>query len=251
MSERAGQILRIACLLLAAWVVYELAGMVPRVNPLSHVVIPALPTLAADTNNAPPIAGAKTNVATSAAKGANKPGELASTNAPAHKSTNAAGSNVVTSVQVATAKTNPAPVEMTATNSTNAAIAAEAAPVDVTARTNSSMVATNISTNVPNVISAALVTPVEENPGTILVTRTNLTSTNVTMPQAATGSNASNSQAVLVSGTNRPAAAQARGRGTNGPAGMARAAVAVAGVTALFAAVVVELSALLAALPST
>ena len=61
MRERAEQILRIACLVLAAVVVYQLAGIARRLNPFHGVSVPALPALAAATNS-PPGGGRGTNL---------------------------------------------------------------------------------------------------------------------------------------------------------------------------------------------
>src|SRR5260370_31376109 len=45
MRERAGQILRITCLVLGALLVMQLVRLVVQVNPLSHLRIPPLPAL--------------------------------------------------------------------------------------------------------------------------------------------------------------------------------------------------------------
>ena len=50
MREGSGQILRIACLVLAALLLFQFAKIVWRINPLRSVTIPALPALAASTN---------------------------------------------------------------------------------------------------------------------------------------------------------------------------------------------------------
>jgi hypothetical protein len=64
MRERAEPILKIACLILAAFVLYQVAGIFLRINPLHGVVVPALPVLAASTNN-PAGGGRGTNLAVS------------------------------------------------------------------------------------------------------------------------------------------------------------------------------------------
>jgi hypothetical protein len=53
MRDHAGQIAKAACLLLAALLLLQLVRAGLRMNPLSGVTIPALPTLAPDTNNTP------------------------------------------------------------------------------------------------------------------------------------------------------------------------------------------------------
>ena len=50
LRERAGPVLKIICLILAALVVLELAGIFVRLNPFRGVIVPALPTLATATN---------------------------------------------------------------------------------------------------------------------------------------------------------------------------------------------------------
>ena len=50
MRERAEPILKITCLILAALLVYLLAGILIRWNPFRGVTVPALPSLAASTN---------------------------------------------------------------------------------------------------------------------------------------------------------------------------------------------------------
>jgi hypothetical protein len=66
MRERVEPILKIACLILAALVLYEFAGIFLRINPLHGVVVPALPTLAASRNS--PSSGARgTNLVVTAA----------------------------------------------------------------------------------------------------------------------------------------------------------------------------------------
>jgi len=70
MLDRIGQFLRVVCLVLAVLLVGELVAIAFRVNPLAHVVIPALPTLGSDTN-APPTAPGGTNSPAPLAKGTN------------------------------------------------------------------------------------------------------------------------------------------------------------------------------------
>ncbi len=80
LRERAEPALRILCLILAAVVVYELAGMLARLNPFHGVKVPELPALAAATNS--PAAGAKgTNESAAArSKGTNGVPQPMSTN---------------------------------------------------------------------------------------------------------------------------------------------------------------------------
>lgn len=74
MRERLGLILKLACYVLAALLFYQLVKTATRLNPLSRVTIPALPTLASDTN---------------------APAAVASTNVTARASTNTSGTNVM------------------------------------------------------------------------------------------------------------------------------------------------------------
>ena len=49
LRERAGPVLKLLCLILAALVVFQLAGMVVRWNPFRGVIVPALPSLTEPT----------------------------------------------------------------------------------------------------------------------------------------------------------------------------------------------------------
>ncbi len=51
LRQRAGPILKIACLILAVLLMYQLAGIFIRWNPFRHVTVPELPSLTADTNS--------------------------------------------------------------------------------------------------------------------------------------------------------------------------------------------------------
>jgi hypothetical protein len=70
LRERAEPILKIVCFLLAALVIFQLAGIVVRWNPFRGVVVPALPTLTANTNS-PAVGARATNLAVAAGKGTN------------------------------------------------------------------------------------------------------------------------------------------------------------------------------------
>lgn len=138
MPDSAGKLLRLACLLLAALLVYQFAKMAPRLNPLSGVVIPQLPALASEKTNAPPAKTEgtnSTNIAKASVPGTNKPVKVAGTNSPVAKSTNDTQADLAPPappVQSALAKgdgtnavvsTNAA----TSTNSTNIALTARPA----------------------------------------------------------------------------------------------------------------------------
>ena len=72
MRERMGLILKIACYVLAALLLYELRWTVPRLNSLSRVKIPALPVLDSETNSlaGAPISGTARTGTNSSAIGA-------------------------------------------------------------------------------------------------------------------------------------------------------------------------------------
>ena len=202
MPERTGKILRISCLLLAALVVYQLSHLVSRVNPLRRVVIPPLPTLAADNNAAPPAAGAALNSSNRAAGGTNKPVEAAKTNSLPLKSTNEAVQNPTAAAQVSKMDTNAATGETVATNPTNPVID----PRGVTS-TNSPG-ETNASAAPARAPDDAELEHAADSGQTNLVVITNV----VTPPIAAgTNNPISNSN----SGTNAALAARAKLNGTN------------------------------------
>ena len=131
MRERAEPVLKIACLILAALVLYELAGIFLRFNPLHGVVVPALPALTIGTNN-PSSGGRGTNLAVS------MPAGMKGTNQQSPEGTNIgssvkidgtnsmppvpvlSGTNSVTKAQLAMAETNVVPhleINLNATNS--------------------------------------------------------------------------------------------------------------------------------------
>src|SRR5436305_6361568 len=59
MRERSEQGLRIACMVMGAFLVYQVATLVARKNPLDHLSIPALPSLPVEP--VAQAAGKKTN----------------------------------------------------------------------------------------------------------------------------------------------------------------------------------------------
>lgn len=222
MSERAGQLLRIACLLLAGWVIYEVAQMTPRINPLARVAIPALPALAPDTNNPTPISDASNNPGIAAAKGSNQPGELVGTNPAAANSTNAMGSKSSTSAMASTIKAQSTQGDSVQTNSAIAAIPAASGPLDSTNVANTNRITPMAATNLAGMVSN---TQAEENSRTNLPAATNFTATNVATAQVIAITNASNVIAGLGNGTNGPVASATKGRSTNGATVVARASM--------------------------
>jgi hypothetical protein len=176
LRERAEPALRILCLVLAAVVVYELAGMIARWNPFRGVKVPDLPALSSATNapagggkgtNALAVAkgagtngaphSAATNAASSVAKEAtNAPaagGIVSVTNAVALSSTNAATNaitasmtNPATNLVLQSAATNPVAIGATATNLMATNATAQVA-LSTNGATNLALSATGVATN--------------------------------------------------------------------------------------------------------
>ena len=118
LRERAEAILKITCLILAALVVYQLAGIVVRWNPFRGAAVPALPTLATDTNS-PAGTGHGTNLlATNTVKGTNRPPQSTATNQAAAKTN--ADTNLPSQSVKALSGTNSMVLTNSATSGTNA-----------------------------------------------------------------------------------------------------------------------------------
>ncbi len=103
LRQRAEPILKILCLLLAALVVYQLAEIFIRWNPFRGVTVPALPTLAANTNR-PASSRHGTNLIMTAGQGTNGSPHLATINRT--PSVAAGNTNSVSATNLATAGTN-------------------------------------------------------------------------------------------------------------------------------------------------
>ena len=111
MFERSEPVLKIICVALAALLLLQLSRLVLRSDPLKSLAIPAVPTLAANTE-----AGGKgTNAATP------KMAVVAETNAVAHPDSNKNGTNAVPHLDAATTSTNGAATKEIAGTRTNAA----------------------------------------------------------------------------------------------------------------------------------
>jgi hypothetical protein len=82
LRERAEPALKILCLILAALVVYQLAGILIRWNPFRGVTVPALPSLSASTNSPAGSAHGTNLAATAAIKGTNLTQLPPNTNTP-------------------------------------------------------------------------------------------------------------------------------------------------------------------------
>jgi hypothetical protein len=158
LRQRAEPVLKIICLILAAWLLYELAGIFMRLNPFRGVTVPQLPSLAASTNT--PVGGGHgTNL-------------LASVTG---KETNGAplpaGTNLTPPVIVA--NTNSVLPSLSAENGTNS-----------TPRPKLTMTETNLGTNVVTRLENQL-------NGTNFMTATNLAGngTNLLISTNAAGTN--------------------------------------------------------------
>ena len=122
MRERLEPILKGLCLALAALLVFQLARMIARSNPLAHLSIPALPTLSPDTNAL--AAGGGTNLhAVSGKAGTNvahleSPTNSTATNALAGHRARKPETNA-THLALEVPKTNPPAVAAVTTNLTN------------------------------------------------------------------------------------------------------------------------------------
>ena len=83
LRARAGLIMKVLCLVLAALVVCQLAGIVRRWNPFRGATVPELPSLTTAATNRPSAGTHQTNlVAATAGKGTNNPTRQPSTNSP-------------------------------------------------------------------------------------------------------------------------------------------------------------------------
>ena len=169
LRQRAGPILKITCLLLAAVVVYQLAGIVLRWNPFRGVTVPELPSLVGSTNS-PAGGGHGTNsIGLATIKGTNGAQHLVGTNT----ATTAAGAKTNSTLQKVLAQkgTNAMAhggLEMTNTNvETNvvARLETKLSGTNSAPATNSSGLGTNvlISTSVAETNSGTPVTIADTN----------------------------------------------------------------------------------------
>jgi len=208
MRDRSEQILRIACLTLAALVVLQLVHAGFQVNPLAGVKIPAVPVLETNANSAAgPASKLKQAATNSAATAASKITTSISTNLLAAKTD--AGTNLVsTNVMVQTA-------------TSNSPLAGAKIPAAPTLETNGNSTGSLSSglktepTNLPDAADANVKTSVSTNSATAQKDGTNLVSTNV-MAQTATNNNP-------VAGTNPVAGGVAKISRNNLPPSMAMA----------------------------
>ena len=131
MLERSKWILKIACLMLAAVLLYQLVQIGIRLNPLTHVTVPDLPSLPAETASQPGPAAVFTAMPpVLAGKGSNSPVPSVGTNAPTSavaNGTNVAPTNALVQTgtnsppppKLAAVETNPPPPSAAASQPTN------------------------------------------------------------------------------------------------------------------------------------
>ena len=249
MRDRSEQILRLVCLALAVLLAVQLAKIALRINPLHGVVIPALPTLASDTN-AP--AGKGTNALASLGKETNK---IAGTNVAAmkmakEKGTNAAAQasgNVAAGAGKSEASTNlPLRLATTAseTNSPNMKIADTNSVTSASTNQISTNTFTSVDAAISNAVADAFAAPVEISTSTnsspketnsfATVETTNLPQestnfgTNITRmastknkTQRAHDASGTNSMVTLSEGTNSSAKSKTKGIHSAAPSAMA------------------------------
>jgi hypothetical protein len=146
MFERLEPVLKGVCIILAALLLFQVGRAVAHSNPLAHLKIPPLPSLPADTNAPPAVAGTNSPVAATnkPASNSSQPKASASakgTNALAAHGTTAAGTNIAASSS-GKAGTNPVTLKQAGKGSTNSSAAAASTNVVTnvvqTARTEAS-----------------------------------------------------------------------------------------------------------------
>ena len=183
MRERIGQMLKIACIALAALLLYQLVRTAFRINPLARVTIPALPTLALDTNvpaTGVPTAGPVRSTTNS--PGTNSPvmkaAKVTVTNFVAGVSSKSGTTNADGSVSPSQAEREPvAPQNSAMNDSTNSP--RQGQPKAKTAESNPiSIVLSADTTNLSPVISATNLPTMMTAPGTNVLPSTAAIGTN-------------------------------------------------------------------------
>ena len=215
MLDQSSRVLKFACLLLMALVLYRIVHVVPRLNLLGGVAIPELPTLASNTNTAP--SEAATNSRNSSAQGTNRAGQIVGTNSHPLKSGDGAETNLIAAAQTPQVTNNSTATEKNATNSTNVGVDLQAVVTNAAVATNAVVAAVESPTNVP---SAAAPVHSETNDTTNLLTATNAIPTQIVAGK-------SNSISNLNAGTNAGALAKSKAKMGNsmGPPGVMMAAM--------------------------
>ena len=244
LRQYAEPVLKITCLILAVFVVIDLAGIFIRWNPFRGVTLPEVPSLAAGTN-APSAGGHGTNpVAITTVKGTNNPHALAGTNlaptliaarsnsippsTPAANESNSfapaettkAGTNLVARLETGT---NSAPSMNAVDNKTNLSISTtvaktNAAPSVTGANTNSSvskMAAEHGTNTISNVGLDVTRTNAETNVVARLETKLRGTNSAPATNTAVKGTN----ELASATGTNTTPALKSDKKHTNAPPG--------------------------------
>lgn len=213
MRERTGQILKLVCLVLAAALLFRLAQTALRINPLAKVTIPALPSLASDTN-----ATAGTPASGPARPSTNAPRNEMGSNSVAARSSKEKGTNLVSGEMTKAGATNTV---SGATNSAGLLTPPAGAGENVIQRTNESsalpnapVVVTVSETAKPETNSATLAgaSPSSTNLPTVSVTNTSVHAGSETGAPNPGGTNAASA------GTNSVSQAKSKSKGTNSPA---------------------------------
>jgi len=148
LRQRAEQIARIVCIILAGLVVYELAGVAIRWNPFRGVAVPELPTLTVATNGPSSAPHATNLMANTTQKGTNALLQQTGTNmalagmsnSAAHPVPSMAASNSIVKTEVLPAGSNSVAV-MSTNPPTNSITQSDVKPG------GTNMVAPSISTN--------------------------------------------------------------------------------------------------------
>jgi len=155
LRARAGLIMKVLCLVLAALVVCQLAGIVKRWNPFRGAIVPELPALTAATNR-PSASLHQTNlVAAATGKGTNGPPGVPSTNSsppPAAGQTNSMAKTFVGNDVTNRNETN--------TNSLGATTAV-AKGTNLVSRAESTSITTNLTTPTATNAAAKVVAQLE------------------------------------------------------------------------------------------
>jgi hypothetical protein len=155
MLERLEPILKAICLALATLLVFQLARMVARSNPLAHLSIPALPTLSPDTNAPAGSGGTNTHASASGKAGTNvvhleAQTNTAATNASAgHKPLKSETNAMHVTAEVV--NTNSPAVSAATTNLTNLTAESHAVSVGTNSIAGTNSVKTNIAAAMPGV----------------------------------------------------------------------------------------------------
>jgi hypothetical protein len=182
MRERVAQILKIVCVGLTALLLVQLVKIAFRVNPLSGLAVPQVPSLPADTNAAPP------------AVAANKPPRPAGTNSPvAANSTNAAAPKKLKHSESNAAAIVAGPTATNAATSVTQGIGTNVVTSSAVADNKpATIVAREVETNAAPLVAAKV--PATNNPGANLTiatlpTNTIAAGTNIVVAKLPVGTN--------------------------------------------------------------